>query len=77
MSLSLHNFFCLNSDFKLKKLLNHPRRFQEQKEWIRAYEQLKACEEIVISSDDEKELTRQITVLSASGPKTSKTSGTN
>ena len=40
---------------------------------MRAYKQLKAWEEIVISSDDEEELARQITVSSVSGPSTSKT----
>ena len=40
---------------------------------MRAYEQLKVWEKIVISSDDEEELTRQIMVSSASGPSTSKT----
>ena len=39
---------------------------------MRAYEQLKAWEEIVISFDDEEELTRQITVSSASGQSTLK-----
>ena len=42
---------------------------------MRAHEKLKAWEEIVISSDDEDELTRQVTVSSASGPSTSKTEG--
>ena len=46
----------------MKKLSNHSRNLQKQKEWMRAYEQLKACEEIVIRSDDEEELTRQIKV---------------
>ena len=45
----------------MKSLLNQPRRLQEQEEWMQAYEQLKAWEEIVISSDDEEELARQIT----------------
>ena len=43
---------------------------------MRAYEQLKAWEEIVISSDDEEELVRQIMMSSVSGPSTSKTRGT-
>ena len=39
---------------------------------MQSYEQLKAWEEIVISSDDEEALLRQITVSNASGPSTSK-----
>ena len=77
MSLSLHNSFCLNKESKKKGLPNQAKRLQEQKEWMRAYEQLKAWEEIVISSDDEEELARQITVSSVSGSSTSKTRGTN
>ena len=42
---------------------------------MQAYEELKAWEDIVIGSDDEEELTKQITVSSASGPSTSKTGG--
>ena len=38
---------------------------------MRAYKQLKGWEEIVISSDNEEELSRQISVSSASGPSTS------
>ena len=49
-------------------------RLQEQREWMRAYEQLK---DIVISFDNKKELSRQITVSSASGPSTSKIEGAN
>ena len=60
---------------KVKKLPNHSKKLREQKKKIRAYEQLKAWEEIVISSEDEKELTRQITVSSASEPSTSKARG--
>ena len=37
-----------------------------------SYEQLKAWEEIVISSDDEEAVLRQIVVSSVSGPSTSK-----
>ena len=44
---------------------------------MRAYDQLKEWEEIVFISDDEEEITRQITVSSASGPSTSKTEGTS
>ena len=40
---------------------------------MRACEQLKAWQEIEFSSDNEEELTRQITVSGASGPSTSKT----
>ena len=80
VSLSFHNSFCLKRDSIVRSLPNQTRRMQEQREWMRSYEQLKAWEEIVISSDDEEELTmrrqkmrRQITVPSASGPSTSKT----
>ena len=51
---------------------NHAKKLQEQREWMRSYEQLKASEEIVINSDDEEELLRQITVSNASGPSTSR-----
>ena len=61
----------------MKGLPNQAKRLQEQKEWMRAYQQLKAWEEIVIRSDDEEELARQITVSSVSGPSTAKTRGTN
>ena len=78
VSLSLHSSFCLNRQFKVKGLQNQVKRLQEQREWwIRAYEQLKAWEEIVISSYDEEELARQITMSSVSGRSTSKTRGTN
>ena len=75
VSLSLHNSFSLNREPKVKGLLNQTKRLKEQSEWMRAYEQLKAWEEIVISSDDEEELSRQITVSSASGHSISKTGG--
>ena len=39
---------------------------------MRSYEHLKAWEEIVISSDDEEALLKQIAVSDASGPSTSK-----
>ena len=61
----------------MKGLPNQAKKLQEQKEWMRAYKQLKAWEEIVISSDDEEELTRQVTMSSVSGLSTSKTRGTN
>ena len=56
VSLSLHNSFCLNRESKVKSLPNQVKRLQEQREWMRSYEQLKAWEEIVISSDDEEAL---------------------
>ena len=43
---------------------------------MRSYEQLKAWEEIVISSDDEEALLRQITVSNASGSSTSRARNT-
>ena len=61
----------------MKNPKNQAKRLQEQREWMRAYEQLKAWEKIMISSDDEEELSSQITVSSASGPSTSKTGGAN
>ena len=48
----------------------------EQKEWMQSFEQLRAWEEIVISSDDEEALLRQITVSNSSGPSTSKARNT-
>ena len=75
VSLNLHNSFCMNRESKVKSLPSQTRRLQEQREWMRYYEQLKAWEEIVISFDDEEELTRQITVSSESGRSSSKTGG--
>ena len=72
VSLSLHNSFCLNRESRVKALPNQAKRLQEQREWMRSYEQLKAWEEIVISSDDEEELLRQFAVSSTSGCSTSK-----
>ena len=72
VSLSLHNSFCLNRESRVKALPNQAKRLQEQREWMRSYEQLKAWEEIVISSDDEEELLRQFAVSSTSGDGTSK-----
>ena len=72
VSLSLHNSFCLNRELKSKSLPNQAARLQEQREWMRSYEQLRAWEKIVISSDDEEALLRQITVSNSSGPSTSK-----
>ena len=72
VSLSLHNSFCLNRESKVKRLPNQVKRLQEQREWMRSYEQLKAWEEIVISSDDEEALLKQITVSNIYGSGTSK-----
>ena len=72
VSLSLHNSFCLNRESRVKGLPNQAKRLQEQREWMRSYEQLKAWEEIVISSDDEEALLRQFAVSSSSGSGTSK-----
>ena len=58
VSLSLHNSFCLNRESKVKGLPNQAKKLQEQREWMRAYEQLKAWEAIVISSDDDVECVR-------------------
>ena len=63
VSMSLHHSFCLNRESQVKKLPSHGKRLQGQRDWMRAYEQMKAWEVIVISSDKE-ELTRQITVSS-------------
>ena len=76
VSLSLHNSFCLNRESKVKVVPNQTKRLQEQREWMRSFEQLKAWEEIVISSDDEEALLRQITVSNSSGPGTSKARNT-
>ena len=76
VSLSLHNSFCLNRESRVKDLPNQAKRLQEQREWIQSFEQLKAWEEIVISSDDEEALLRQITVSNSSGPSTSKARNT-
>ena len=61
----------------MKGLPNQAKILHEQREWMRSYEQLKALEEIVISSDDEEELARQIMMPIVSGPSTSKTRSTN
>ena len=76
VSLSLHNSFCLNRESKVKNLPNQAKRLQEQRVWMRSYEKLKAWEEIVISSDDEEALLKQITVSNISGSCTSKTMNT-
>ena len=62
VSLSLHNSFCLNRESRVRSLPNQAKRLQEQREWMRSYERLKAWEEIVISSDDEEALLKQIAV---------------
>ena len=72
VSMSLHNSFCLNRESKVKSLPSQLKRLQEQREWMRSYEQLRAWEEIVISSDNEEALLRQITLSNSSGPSTSK-----
>ena len=72
VSLSVHISFCLNRELKKKGLPNQATRLQEQKEWMRSFEQLRAWKEIVISSDDEEALLRQITVSNSSGPGISK-----
>ena len=72
VSLSLHNSFCRNRESKVKGLPNQARRLQEQREWMRFYEQLKAWEEI-----DEEELASQITTSNVSEPSTSKARSTN
>ena len=74
VSLSLHNSFCLNRESKVKGLPNQAKRFQEGVDAI--FPTKKAWEEIVISSDDEEALLRQITVSNASGPSTSKARNT-
>ena len=56
VSLSIHNSFYLNRESRVKGLPNQAKRLQEQREWMRSYEQLKAWEEILISSDDEEAL---------------------
>ena len=76
VSLSLHNSFCLNRESKVKSLPNQAKRLQEQREWMQSYEQLKAWEEIVISSDDEEALLEQITVSKVSGSGTSRAKNT-
>ena len=76
VSLSLYNSFSLNRELKKKGLPNQAARLQEQKEWMRSFEQLRAWEEIVISSDEEEALLRQITVSNSSGPSTSKARNT-
>ena len=69
VSISLLNSFCVSRESNRGGgggggLSNQAKRPQELKEWTRAYEQLNAWEEIVISSDDEEELARQITMSS-------------
>ena len=76
VSLSLHNSFCLNRESKVKSLPNQAKRLREQREWMRSYEQRKAWEEVVISSDDEEALLEQITVSKVSGSGTSRAKNT-
>ena len=77
VSLSLHNSFCMNRESKVKGLPNQAKRLQAQRDWMRAYKQLKAWEEIIIVSHEEEEQVRQITMSSMSGPSTSKPRGPN
>ena len=72
VSLSNHNTFCLNQESIVKGFLNQAKRLHEQREWMRSYEQLKAWEEIVISSDDEEALLKQFPVSNKSGSSTSR-----
>ena len=76
VSLSLYISFCLNRELKTKDLPNQATRLQEQKEWMQSFEQLRAWQEIVISSDDEEALLRQIMVSNSSSPSTSKARNT-
>ena len=64
-------------ELKVKGLPNQAMRLQERNEWIRSFEQLKEWEEIVISSDDEEALLRQITLSDSSGYSTSEARNTN
>ena len=79
VSLSLHNSFCMNEESKVrqKDYTNQAKRLHKQREWMRVYEQLKAWEEIVISSDDKEELAMQITMSNVPGPSNSKTRSSN
>ena len=72
VNLRLHNSFCLNRESRVKSFPNQAKRLQEQRERMRSYEQLKSWEEIVISSDDEEALLKQIAVSNMYGPRTSK-----
>ena len=76
VSLSIHNSFRLNRESKVKGLPSQSKRLQEQRKWMRSYEQLKAREEVVISSDNEEVLLRRIKVSNASGPSTSRARST-
>ena len=66
----------MNRELKTKGLTNQAARLQEQREWMQSYEQLRAWKKIVISSDDEEALLRQITVSNSSSPSTSKARNT-
>ena len=72
VSLSLHNSFCLNRESRLESLPNQAKRLQEPREWMQSYEQLKAWEKILISSDDEEALLKQFAVSNTSGSSTSR-----
>ena len=58
MRLSLLYCFCLNWESKVEKLPHNLKRLLEQREWMQANVQLKASEEIVISSGDLEDLSR-------------------
>ena len=72
VSLSLHSSFSLNRESRVKRLPNQANRVQEQREWMRSYEQLKAWEEILNRSDDKEAPLKQIVVSNTSEPSTSK-----
>ena len=56
----------------MNNLPNQAKRLQEQREWMRSYEQLNAWEEIVNSSDDEEALLKQFAVSNTSGSSASR-----
>ena len=68
VSLSLHNSFCLNRESEVKGLPNQAKRLQEQREWLQSYEQLKAWEEIVISSEMRKSWSGRLQCRMHQGP---------
>ena len=56
----------------MESLPNQAKRLHEQREWMRSYEQLKAWEEIVISSDDEETLLKQFALSNTFGSSASR-----
>ena len=60
VSLSLHKSFCLNRESKVKGLANQVKKLPGERDLMRAYEQLKAWEKIVISSDEGEELASRL-----------------